>query len=248
MMERIDDRSYQYIANYHGWINQWCKHQTEFDDLGRVVHLFLPWHRAYMLKYERLLQIAINDDTLALPWWNWRSTGDIPSAYSTPTVGADRQPNSLFKFHMKFSGRVQGEDGNPRNVNVDKDTERSVGASLSMEELKQIVVGNIADVPDLYAKNDFREFSERLRNNWHNGIHNYVGGEMSDPNLAAYDPLFYPHHCNIDRIWAIWQVQHGVDNMPSHIKDVILIPFGIPVRQVLDINALQYEYASSLSS
>jgi tyrosinase len=27
---------------------------------------------------------------------------------------------------------------------------------------------------------------------------------MSDPGLAALDPIFYLHHCNIDRMWAAW--------------------------------------------
>jgi tyrosinase len=242
MMSRIDNRSYQYIASHHGWIDEYCKHEPEFDDLGRVIHLFLGWHRAYLLKFERLLQIASNDDTLGLPWWNWRSTRTIPDPYATEV--ADGQPNPLFRYRMKFTGRTRSG----RDVNVDKDTERSVGASFSIDELQQIAVSAGADVPDLYDMDDFRQFSERLRGWWHNGIHGFVGGEMSDPNVAAYDPIFYPHHCNIDRIWAIWQVQHGVDNTPDHIKDIILIPFGMTVRQVLDINALNYEYASTVSS
>jgi tyrosinase len=27
---------------------------------------------------------------------------------------------------------------------------------------------------------------------------------MSDPGIAALDPIFYLHHCNIDRMWATW--------------------------------------------
>jgi tyrosinase len=27
---------------------------------------------------------------------------------------------------------------------------------------------------------------------------------MSDPGLAALDPIFYLHHSNIDRMWAVW--------------------------------------------
>jgi tyrosinase len=242
MMSRIDNRSYQFIASHHGWINEYCKHQPEQDDQGRVIHLFLGWHRAYMLKFERLLQIAINDDTLGLPWWNWRSTRTIPDAYETEV--ADGQPNPLSKYHMKFTGRTRsGSD-----VNVDKDTERSVGASVTIDDIQQIAESNGVDVPDLYGMDHFTQFSEGLRSVWHNGIHGFVGGEMGDPNLAAYDPIFYPHHCNIDRIWAIWQTQNGVENIPSHIKDVVLIPFGMTVRQVLDINALGYEYASSVIS
>jgi len=241
IMNRVDNRSYRYIASTHGWIDEWCKHQPEVDDANRPIHLFLCWHRAYMLKYELLLQRAINDDTLGLPWWNWRTPEeDIPTAYSDENI--NNQPNPLFKFRMQFQGRTRsGQD-----VNVDKDTERRVGEAFSISYIQGIAQNRGVDVPDLYRTNDFRQFSEGLRGVWHNAIHGYVGGEMSDPNLAAYDPIFYPHHCNIDRIWAIWQVRNGVDNISNHMKDIVLIPFGMTVRQVLDINALEYEYASSV--
>jgi tyrosinase len=30
---------------------------------------------------------------------------------------------------------------------------------------------------------------------------------MTDPDLAALDPIFYLHHCNIDRMWAAWNAK-----------------------------------------
>ena len=41
----------------------------------------------------------------------------------------------------------------------------------------------------------------------HNNVHVWVGGDMqlsSSPN----DPVFFLHHCNVDRIWAAWQEKH----------------------------------------
>jgi tyrosinase len=32
---------------------------------------FLPWHRVFLNMYERALQIAANDTTLAIPYWDW---------------------------------------------------------------------------------------------------------------------------------------------------------------------------------
>jgi tyrosinase len=32
-------------------------------------------------------------------------------------------------------------------------------------------------------------------------------GLMSDPDIAALDPIFYLHHCNIDRMWAAWNAK-----------------------------------------
>jgi tyrosinase len=30
---------------------------------------------------------------------------------------------------------------------------------------------------------------------------------MGDPNYAALDPIFWVHHCNVDRLWAAWLTQ-----------------------------------------
>ncbi|KAL5342248.1 hypothetical protein BJX70DRAFT_357265 [Aspergillus crustosus] len=42
----------------------------------------------------------------------------------------------------------------------------------------------------------------------HNNIHWWAGGDgghMSQIPVATFDPIFWLHHCNIDRIFAIWQ-------------------------------------------
>ncbi|KAK4145629.1 common central domain of tyrosinase-domain-containing protein [Dichotomopilus funicola] len=45
----------------------------------------------------------------------------------------------------------------------------------------------------------------------HNNIHVWVGGfgdytgHMAKVPVAGFDPIFFMHHCNIDRLFAIWQ-------------------------------------------
>ncbi|KAL4861988.1 hypothetical protein BDV12DRAFT_179541 [Aspergillus spectabilis] len=42
----------------------------------------------------------------------------------------------------------------------------------------------------------------------HNNIHWWAGGDgghMSQIPVATFDPIFWLHHCNIDRLFAIWQ-------------------------------------------
>ncbi|CEL03900.1 hypothetical protein ASPCAL05038 [Aspergillus calidoustus] len=42
----------------------------------------------------------------------------------------------------------------------------------------------------------------------HNNIHWWAGGDgghMSQIPVATFDPIFWLHHCNIDRIFAMWQ-------------------------------------------
>lgn len=60
----------------------------------------------------------------------------------------------------------------------------------------------------------------------HNSIHLAVGGfnipgqgnfsqipgangDMGENNTASFDPIFYFHHCNIDRVFWLWQKKHG---------------------------------------
>jgi tyrosinase len=50
----------------------------------------------------------------------------------------------------------------------------------------------------------FDAFESNLEN-IHNGIHVWVGGTMSIVSTAPADPVFWLHHCNIDRIWAKWE-------------------------------------------
>jgi tyrosinase len=38
---------------------------------------------------------------------------------------------------------------------------------------------------------------------------------MGHPGYAAFDPIFWLHHCNVDRIFALWQVL----NPNSYVTD-----------------------------
>eukprot|EP00775_Hariotina_reticulata_P011637 gene11637-11782_t len=42
----------------------------------------------------------------------------------------------------------------------------------------------------------------------HDQVHNTfggVGGHMQYPEVAGFDPIFFLHHCNVDRLLALWQ-------------------------------------------
>ena len=42
----------------------------------------------------------------------------------------------------------------------------------------------------------------------HNLVHGVVGGRghMSDTSTSAFDPIFWLHHANVDRLFAMWQI------------------------------------------
>ncbi|KAM0229071.1 hypothetical protein ACHAPO_010226 [Fusarium lateritium] len=80
----------------------------------------------------------------------------------------------------------------------------------------------------------------------HNNVHNIVGGSdfatgvghMSDVPVAAFDPIFWLHHTQIDRLLSIWQCLYpklwwdqkeptrpGEQNVPDDTEDDLLYPF-----------------------
>ncbi|KAF8061616.1 tyrosinase [Lyophyllum atratum] len=67
----------------------------------------------------------------------------------------------------------------------------------------------------------------------HDGIHVNVGGigQMSDPSVAAFDPIFFLHHCNVDRMLSLWSALNpGVWVSKGDSEDgSFVLPREIPV-------------------
>jgi hypothetical protein len=55
----------------------------------------------------------------------------------------------------------------------------------------------------------FNSFSPSLQGTPHNDVHTTVGGGMTSFVSAGLDPVFWLHHCNIDRLWNRWISQGG---------------------------------------
>lgn len=48
----------------------------------------------------------------------------------------------------------------------------------------------------------------------HNPVHNLIGGVMAQVPLSPWDPIFWVHHANIDRLWAAWVAAGDGRQMP----------------------------------
>ena len=69
------------------------------------------------------------------------------------------------------------------------------------------------------SETDFGDGQDALESTPHDDVHVGVGGLMGSVPTAAKDPLFYIHHCNIDRLWNIWLAQGGGRTNPlSHTQ------------------------------
>ncbi len=212
-----DERGYQYWAGIHGLpLPISCQHGSE---------LFLPWHRAYLYFFEKALQDQVPGVTL--PWWDWRDHSEVlPAAYARART-AEGTKNPLASSPIQPSGRRQPNE---------KRTWRQPGDPDWLPSAEQVV--------QVRRNRDYFTFQNQLES-IHNGVHGFVGGTMGSIATSAYDPIFWAHHCMIDRIWYLWQLDHPGARLPARYLDLALAPFPMTVRQTLDITALGYDYAAA---
>jgi tyrosinase len=57
---------------------------------------------------------------------------------------------------------------------------------------------------------------------------------------ASYDPIFWPVHVNVDRLWWEWQTRNPT-GVPYDL-DSVLSPWSYTIRDMLDISRFGYEY------
>lgn len=224
-----DNRGYNFIAGFHGAPSWYCWHHQENRRTPLQARLFLPWHRAYLWHLEQALQ-DLTAGT-AVPWWDWSAVPAIPDAFATDQA-ADGETNPL------VGTRAFVPSAQPP---IDQMTVRRPGANPGGR------LPTEGDLADLLEDPDWASFSDRLED-IHDHVHVWVGGDMADTTTAAFDPVFFSHHCMIDRLWYLWQVTFGNGGIPRALLDLPLPPFNKVFKDVLDVQLLGYEYATSATT
>lgn len=219
-----DKTSWVYQANMHGTYDQPV--QSLWNQCQHASFFFFSWHRMYLYYFERILRKASGDPNLTLPYWNYTDDSNLsdpgrrqlPLAFRQPAVQCALAPlpptpgcNPLFVSER--AGPINDGTGYlpPGAVNtsaafayVNFDApEGSGGASFGGPTRS-----NHSTCCDPGA----------LEQTPHNVVHPAIGGLggwMSDPNLAARDPIFLLHHANIDRLWKRWLDQGGGRQDPT---------------------------------
>jgi len=202
---------YVTVCGNHDCPNQWCHNDTL---------TFLPWHREYLLRMEAVIGQPLH-------YWDWTSAESIargiPRAYSDTTyIAADgrRYPNPLFSFRFSCSGERQT-------------TKRDPDPSGRLASIA-------GRVQDCYRNTTYNSFNSNL-DGPHGSLHVWVGQQMSNTKFAAYDPIFWAHHSNVDRQWASWQRARGPDPDGAELN-APLFGFNLRVRERLNIATLGYGY------
>jgi tyrosinase len=234
MQALSDNRGFNSIAGYHKVPLNLCYHHEPGGEL-----MFLPWHRGYMLTFEQYLRDQ--NAALTLPYWDWTSpasqSSGVPKAFSDATQ-ADGGANPLLRSYINVPTATPPV------------TRWTVRFPTSVTD-PNLRLPTSAEVQQLLAEPDYATFAQGLQG-IHDTVHGWTGGQQGDTpgdmalvDFAAFDPIFYSHHCMIDRIWARWQEINGVNNITPSLLQRPLRGFdNLTVSSVLDISQLGYSYAS----
>ena len=174
-----DPRSWQYQATIH---NNSCPHGTWY---------LLPWHRAYLVYFERICQSLTGNATFVLPYWNWANNPAVPDVFFA--------------------------NGDPLN---DTSKTIAQGAPIPAEFVSHGVLEGILEETNFQVFGSAQSAALRppvndgmLEATPHNNVHNQVGGDMGT-FMSPLDPIFWTHHAMVDFCWVDWNLNRK-NNNPS---------------------------------
>jgi len=155
--------------------------------LNKCIHrnwLWLPWHRVYLLYFERICRKLTGDDSFALPYWNWNTHPAVPDPFwdtSSPLYDSNRLATQSDQADQSYIGT-------------------SVLQNILNETNFDLFASGPPPTADLHAGPDA---TGMLEGTPHNNIHGFVGGDMGTFS-SPLDPVFYTHHCMCDCMWTHW--------------------------------------------
>lgn len=182
-VKAMQDRENRNPADPRGWrkqaeihLNQ-CAHHNWF---------FLPWHRAYLYYFEDICRAAAQDETFALPYWDWSKNPGLPPYFF------DRDSPLFHKRAVNAGSRARDDLTGQRVIDDILETDDFITFG-----------GGAAKAHDVEAGQGTLE----------NGPHNYIHGSFVKEDMATYlsplDPIFWLHHANVDRLWSLWNRKHS---------------------------------------
>nr|BBE38031.1 tyrosinase [Cynops pyrrhogaster] len=229
-----------YYASRDTWVPAGGEEETVVwrnIDFAHEAPAFLPWHRFYLLFWERELQKVTGDENFTIPYWDWRGaqgcevcTDQLMGARH-PTVADLLSPASFFSSWQIICSKAEeynnlrilcnGTQEGPLVRNPGNHDKNRVQRLPTSEEVEFCVSLTQYDTEpmDRSANLSFRNTLEGFANPstgianrsisaLHNSLHVFMNGSMSSVQGSANDPIFVIHHAFVDSIFEQWLRRH----------------------------------------
>lgn len=191
--------------------------QAALECWGTCTHAspyFTTWHRWYVYFFESICRRMSKDPNFMLPYWNYASDQGAslqlpPKFQFLPPPG---QPTNALFFDDRGLGFGNPQGAGPQNVAMNDGGympyfQTEYQSALGAKVIFPSDVNFFAPPDPGYFK---LGFTGRLECVPHDNVHDNVGGWMGNVPSAAGDPIFFVHHCQVDRLYASWEAETGV--------------------------------------
>jgi tyrosinase len=145
---------------------------------------FFQWHRGFLYYFEQMVRQLSKNADFALPYWDYYLNPEIPEIFADETL-SDKTSNPLY-WENRANNEVYGLTYSAFSNAI---TQFPFSDSLS-------------------------RYENSCQYNPHDIVHGAIGGSMGSFGTSALDPVFWVHHCNIDRLWAAWITARNGRKMP----------------------------------
>ena len=208
-----------------------------------------PWHRSYLMAFEDTLRSVEGCEYVTLPYWNILGETLPEWIYEPP----------FYPYSMPHD--IVGLDGS-----VAYDTNYSTERYTAAEVFQEVAARSATietKIEEALASQSWRGF-----NGWsdgpdgHQGIiqahdsgHMACGATIGNPDIAAFDPLFWFFHCNWDRLWWQWQNMYNTTTLVQfkatvsgdthwleEEPDTLLAPFDVNSAEMINLDDWNVAY------
>ncbi|KAF8858063.1 Di-copper centre-containing protein [Acephala macrosclerotiorum] len=200
--------------------------------------------KSYPVSMQATWQIAA--DQLRIPFWDWASNSTLPDIVEQPTTqilnsSGEYQIVNNPLYQYKFQNMPMNQQYFPtsdsdgwlaqypqtmRGVST-QGGPSDIGLSnyyMAYFQLKTNTWYALTKTAGLFNNFSTTAYSGMSLESVHNDVHVAIGGNaghMSYLSYAAFDPIFWLHHANVDRLYAIWQALN-----PTSFITPTTEPFG----------------------
>ncbi len=222
---------------------------VNFGHGGSGSFSFLSWHRYFLYQFEKDLQSYVPG--VMLPYWDWTNPASIMTDTFLGPNGTSASGNVVQQGYFGIDKPGSGANLTPLPAwwpasldgwKLPAMFPASFAGGLKRRTDSVALLPSVNDIKGALAKTTYATFQNALEsglglpsgNQMHNGMHGWIGGtggHMSSPSVSPFDPFFYLHHCNIDRLWAMWQLDGHQTEYPTsggttnHHRNDIMYPW-----------------------
>jgi tyrosinase len=220
------------------WRNQSLIHLSHCT---HTVIDFFHWHRHYIYYFERICGALIGKPNFALAYWDW---SERPGFLPDPFFDVDRlnvaywnDPSNAQSEH--WGGGALVTTVGVRGLARGQALPFNLSGAFDPERLNAIL-----------SQSNFDIFWRALENGPHSLAHILVGGRSGHMGngMSSLDPIFWLHHCNVDRLWSVWQSMGNITPDPNFsyannfVDDKGVLQTSPNSTNALDIAAFGYVY------